>query len=41
MVLIAKGHAIDGDQPRRAALAQLMDVLRPLRQLPPQTRPHS
>jgi len=39
MVLVAKGDAIDRDQPRRAALAQLMGLLGPLRELPPQPSP--
>ena len=41
MVLVAKGHTIDGNQSRRAALTQLLGLLGRLRQLPPQARLYS
>ena len=40
-MLIAQSHPINWDQPRCMPLAQLVDLLGPLRQLATSTRPYN
>jgi hypothetical protein len=41
MMLVAEGHARNRNQPRRMALAQLLDLLGPLGKLTPCPRLHN
>ena len=41
MVPITQSHPLYWNQPRRTPLAQLVDLLGPLRQLAPRPRPYS